>query len=124
MIRRYSEPTLFMLVVTIVAIVAGTYMALGLTIWGVVEKGYGVLPTFAFGLDSDNRHIFISLLLFILATLAEGALLALCVDNIPVIKREFSMLTELCVFSATWLTCNNAVLFFCVQGQQLFAATP
>jgi hypothetical protein len=49
MIKRYSEPVLTLLVVTIVAIGAGTYMILASTIWGVVEKGYGALPTFALG---------------------------------------------------------------------------
>ncbi len=114
MIKRYSEPTLSMLVLTVVAVVSGGYMILGCTVWIFANNGYGVLPSFALGFGSSNEHIFITLLFGVAVTMTEGALLALCLDSVREIKREFSMLTELCVFCAVWLTSINSVLFFCV----------
>jgi hypothetical protein len=114
MIKRYSEPTLTMLVLTILAVITGFYMILGCTVWSTVEKGYGIIPTFDIGFGSLNQHVFISLLFGVTVTMTEGALLALCLESIREIKSEFSMLKELCVFCAIWLTSINGVLFICI----------
>jgi hypothetical protein len=37
---------------------------------------------------------------------------------IRLIKREFSMLSELQTFAAIWIFFNDAALFFVIQGQQ------
>jgi hypothetical protein len=116
MIRNYSEPKLTIKVVSFVAVFSAVYMTVGAISWGVspTGKGYGVLPTFAIGFTTQNTYTFVSLLIFIFASLVEGAVLAMSMDKIREIKREFSMLTELEVFSALWLFFTNLTLFFCV----------
>lgn len=116
MIRQYSEPRLTMMVLGFVAVLTATYMAVGAIIWGAATNGYGVLPTFAIGFATQNTKAFVSLFLFCFSSLVEGAVLALSMDKIREIKREFSMLSELQVFSALWLTLTNLAIFFGVQG--------
>jgi len=116
MIKRYSEERLTILVLTVVFIITGVYIAIGAITWGFdsLGNGYGMLPTFAIGVTSANKHVFISLLTFTFASLAEGALLAYLLDKIREIKREFSMLNELYIFSAIWLLFTNFTLFFVI----------
>lgn len=114
MIKKYSEMTLSMSVLTIVAIITSVYMIFACSVWIFADNGYGVMPTFALGFGSYNNHVFITLLFGVTLTMTMGAILAICLESIRQIKREFSMLPELCVFCAVWLTSINVVLFVCI----------
>ena len=72
-------------------------MAVAGITWGEINSnGYGVLPTFALSdANSNNKHTFISLVFFVVATLIEGIILAYFLDSVKEIKREFSNLPEL-----------------------------
>lgn len=96
MIKSFREWRLANICVMSVGIYATVYMVVGLTTWGSLDGyGYGVLPSFALSTDVDNRHTFISLLYFVIATLLEGVVLAYFLDIVRDIKKEFSMLPEL-----------------------------
>ena len=51
-----------------------------------------------------------------MATLSEGALLAILLEKMTGIKKEFSMVSELKWFSITLLFLTNLALFFVIQG--------
>jgi hypothetical protein len=55
---------------------------------------------------------------FVIATLIEGICFVFMLNWIRLIKREFSMLSELQTFAAIWIFFNDAALFFVIQGQQ------
>lgn len=114
MIKAYGEPKLALGVTAIAVVFTSVYMTVGAIPWSVSTDGYGVLPTFSLGSATDNLHIFISLLAFVIAALAEGALLAFLLDQVRNIKKEFSLMNELLCFSALWLFFTNLVLFFAV----------
>jgi hypothetical protein len=112
----YSEPRLSFMVVSFVGVLTAVYMVVSGITWGASDNGYGVLPTFALGFATQNTHTFISLLVFTFAILLEGGILAMSMDRIREIKKEFSMLSELQIFSFIWLFFTNTTLFFVVQG--------
>lgn len=114
MIRQYSEPRLSFMVVSFVGVFTAVYMIVSGITWGASDNGYGVLPTFALGFATQNTHTFISLLVFTFAILLEGGILAMSMDRIREIKKEFSMLSELQIFSFIWLFFTNTTLFFVV----------
>jgi len=84
------------------------------------------LPSFALATDAENQHTFISLIFFVIAVLVEGIVCAYFLDSVREIKREFSMLPELQLFTAIWITLTDLTLFILIQGlasswfQQLF----
>ena len=77
---------------------------------------YGVLPTFAVGVTADNQHSNVSYFAFVIATLIEGIVFVLMMNWIRLIKREFSMLSELQTFAALWIFFNDLSLFIVIQG--------
>ena len=114
-IKKYSEERLSFQVLVSVAILTAVYMTIGAISWGAAHKqGYGVLPTFAVGFATTNQHTFITLLVFVVATLCEGGLLAILLEKMTGIKREFSMVSELKLFCITWLLLTNLALFFVI----------
>ena len=71
-------------------------MIIGAAIWaGLKQKGYGILPTFAIGVATENTHTFITLLVFIIGTMIEAVALVFMLEKVRLIKKEFSMLAEL-----------------------------
>ena len=77
---------------------------------------YGFLPTFAVGVTADNQHSNVSYFAFVIATLIEGIVFVLMMNWIRLIKREFSMLSELQTFAALWVFFNDLSLFIVIQG--------
>lgn len=115
MIKSFREWRLANICVMSVGIYAAVYMVVGLTTWGALDgNGYGVLPSFALSTDVDNRHTFISLLYFVFATLLEGVVLAHFLDTVREIKKEFSMLPELQLFTGIWVILTDLVLFLVI----------
>lgn len=99
------------------AVITAVYMLVGGATWGAKGlQGYGVLPTFAISTDVENDHTYISLIFFVVAALVEGVILAFFLDSIREIKKEFSMLPELQVFTGLWLTMTDLALFIVIQG--------
>lgn len=117
MIRRFSEPVLVSSVLILTLISTCAYMIIALIPWGIhPKKDYGVLPTFALGSVATNDHVFMSLFFFLIAALLETVVLAYLMEKVREIRKEFSMLTELIIFSLIWLTITNLTLFLIVQG--------
>ncbi len=116
MIKSYREWRLANICVMSIGVYSAVYMIVGLSTWGSGSNGYGVLPSFALSTDVNNSHTFVSLLYFVLATLLEGVVLAHFLDTVREIKREFSMLPELRLFTGIWVTLTDVVLFLVIQG--------
>jgi len=71
-------------------------MAIGSASLTSKRQIYGYLPTFAVGtVTADNKHNNLSLFSFVIATLIEGICFVAMLNWIRLIKREFSMLSEL-----------------------------
>ena len=51
---------------------------------------------------------------FVVATLVEGIVFVYMLNWIRLIKREFSMLSELQTFAALWIFFNDAALFIVI----------
>lgn len=115
MIKRYSEHKLSVWVTMFVVVLTGCYLLIGASTWATKENGYGILPTFAITeYDANNKHTFVSLIFFVVGTLGEGIILAYFLDSIREIKKEFSMLAELQLFTAVWLIITDLVLFLVI----------
>jgi hypothetical protein len=86
------------------------------TLGGILWKNYGVLPTIALGAGINN-HGLISLYFFVFYALVLGLVFVLIMNKIRLIRQEFSMITELQIFTAIQLICINLVLFLLIQGK-------
>ena len=116
MIQRYAEKRLCKIVLASVTIFTAIYLALGIGFWSG-DTNYGILPTFDLSVNSaDNDHLYLSLIFFIIITLAEGLTCAYFLDQMREIKKEFSMLPELQKFTAVWLVTTDLTLIVVIQG--------
>lgn len=116
MIKSYREWRLANICFVCISVYSAAYLIVGLSTWSQGSNNYGLLPSFALSTDVNNNHTFISLLYFVLATLLEGVVLAYLLDTLRELKREFSMLPELRLFTGIWITLTDLVLFFVIQG--------
>lgn len=115
MIKRYSEYSLITICLITCGIITGVYMAIGASTWGAKHQdGYGYLPSFALAADAENQHTTISLVFFVVMVLTEGAVFAYFLDQVKEIKREFSMLTELQLFTGIWIGLTDLTLFILI----------
>lgn len=58
----------------------------------------------------------VSLYFFVIYALVLGLLFVIVMNKIRLIRHEFSMITELQIFTAIQLVCINLVLFLLIQG--------
>lgn len=117
LIAMVSEENLATWAVVICAITTAVYLIVGFaTAFGTSNQLYGVLPTYALSLDEGNEHMYVSLIFFVITTFIEGLLFAYFLDQVRGIKREFSMLPELQMFTFAWIGITDLVLFFVIQG--------
>ncbi len=116
MIKRYSEPRLTLIVIVSVIVLTTVYMVIGVIPSIAVNNGYGILPTFAVGKTLGNSHTFNSLLFFEITCFCEGVIIAVMLNKLRHIKREFSMLNELFIFAFLWLSFTNLALWLIIQG--------
>lgn len=115
MIKRYSENNLITICLITTGIITGVYMVIGASAWGAKHAdGYGFLPSFALTADAQNEHTLISLVFFVVMVLVEGVIFAYFLDQVVEIKREFSMLPELQLFTAIWITLTDVTLFLMI----------
>jgi hypothetical protein len=74
------------------------------------------LPSFTLAANAGNQHTTISLVFFVVMVLVEGIVFAYFLDQVKEIKREFSMLTELQLFTGIWIGLTDITLFLLIQG--------
>lgn len=63
---------------------------------------------------ANNQHSKLSYFAFIVATLVEGFVFVFMLNWVRLIKREFSMLSELQIFAAIWIFFNDTALFIVI----------
>jgi hypothetical protein len=100
----------------LVTVLACAFTCFYFTLGGILWKNYGVLPTIALGAGINN-HGLISLYFFVFYSLVLGLVFVLIMNKIRLIRQEFSMITELQIFTAIQLICINLVLFLLIQGK-------
>ena len=100
----------------VVAVSTTLYLVIGsVSLSSNHTKIYGYLPTFAVGsATTDNQHNNLSYFSFVIATLIEGIVFVIMLNWIRLIKREFSMLSELQTFAALWIFFNDMALFIVI----------
>jgi len=116
LIQQFSELRLIMYVVLGCSFFCLAYMATALGTWLTENGQYGLLPTYMLSVDDGNEHMYVSLIYFVVTTFVEGLAFAYFLDQILDIKREFSMLPELQMFTFAWLLTTDLTLFLIIQG--------
>ena len=62
------------------------------------------------------KHFTLRLVFFVIMVLVEGIVFAYFLDQVKEIKREFSMLSELQLFTGIWIGLTDVTLFLLIQG--------